>query len=633
MSILEHARKTLLRVRAQRNGHYPHSPRSGSRCEESPPKSCPVTAPTCEKSEQSEERVGALPVGLDRECQLGGYRVVVDPVDLGMVLAALDESTQVSLDLETTSLSPREGKIRLLSLATDRGLYVIDAFAIDVRPLFEALAGLPLLGHNLLFDLQFLAALGCEPGGAVHDTMLLSQLLDGTRRPKGYHRLAECAKRHLGRTLDKTEQSGDWSGSLTDAQLDYAAADVIVLGPLFDRLSELVAQSGQEKVARIEARCLPAVVWLARSGAPFDAKAWEELAGVTEREAKELAAQLDLQAPRPPVSPPGMSGWKWNSPKQVKEAFHQLDVELESTDDDALAAVAHPLAALLRQYRCTSKLASNYGMKWPGKALNDGRLYAGWKQIGAESGRMACASPNLQNLPADSRYRACFKAPEDRVLVRADFSQIELRIAAKVAKDKAMREAFCKGADLHTLTARRLLNLEEVTKEQRKLAKAANFGLLYGMGANGFRAYAKSDYGLDLSEEEATRYRRAFFDAYPGLRSWHRSIPREAIDTRTLMGRRRRQVRRFTEKLNTPVQGTGADGLKLALALLWERRHEVPGTVPVLAVHDEIVVECDAAQAEAVSAWLKKAMVDAMAPLIDPVPVEVEVQVARAWSG
>jgi DNA polymerase-1 len=145
--------------------------------------------------------------------------------------------------------------------------------------------------------------------------------------------------------------------------------------------------------------------------------------------------------------------------------------------------------------------------------------------------------------------------------------------------------------------------------------------------------YAKSNYGVNLTEKEARRYRNAFFNTYPGLVAWHRSQPEGAVETRTLTGRRRIGVTRFTEKLNTPVQGTGADGLKLALALLWERRAEVPAAFPVLAVHDEIVIEADASQAEAVAAWLQKAMLDAMTPLIEPVPVEVEVKVAPTWGG
>jgi DNA polymerase-1 len=222
------------------------------------------------------------------------------------------------------------------------------------------------------------------------------------------------------------------------------------------------------------------------------------------------------------------------------------------------------------------------------------------------------------------------------VLVKADYSQIELRIAAKVSGDKGMLDAYQRGDDLHTLTAKRVLGVEQVTKEDRQLAKALTFGLLYGMGAKRFRGYARSHYGLDLTEEEAHRYRNAFFQNYPGLVSWHRRVGRsgnQMIETRTLAGRRRRNVDRYTEKLNGPVQGAGADGLKLALALLWERRDQVPGAFPVLAVHDEIVVECDKNQAGAVTDWFKAAMKAAMSPLLTPVPVKVEVKVASTWGG
>jgi DNA polymerase-1 len=222
------------------------------------------------------------------------------------------------------------------------------------------------------------------------------------------------------------------------------------------------------------------------------------------------------------------------------------------------------------------------------------------------------------------------------VLVKADYSQIELRIAAKVAREKSMIEAYRRGEDLHTRTAMLVLGKQDVTKADRQVAKSLNFGLLYGMGAKAFRAYARTNYGVDLTEAQATLYRNKFFRGYPGLKSWHGRVGQTgdtAVETRTLGGRRRLGVDQFTMKLNTPVQGTGADGLKQALALLWERRAECPGAVPVLVVHDEIVVECDAGRADAVSAWLKTAMLDGMAALVAPVPVEVEVSVAPTWGG
>jgi DNA polymerase-1 len=331
--------------------------------------------------------------------------------------------------------------------------------------------------------------------------------------------------------------------------------------------------------------------------------------------------------------------WNWDSPKQVKEALSLLGCKVESTDDDSLAALEQPLAGLLRSYRQARKRVSTYGLSWLKHIQADGRIYPTWRQMGAAaSGRMSCSDPNMQQLPR-GEYRRCIVAPPGRVLVKGDYSQVELRIAAKVADEQRMIEAYRNGEDLHVLTAARLLGKPpgQVTEEDRQVAKSANFGLLYGMGTAGYRIYARSNYGLNLSEEEAAGYRRAFFETYPGLLAWHRSAGRSgkaAVDTRTLTDRRRLNVARFTEKLNTPVQGTGADGIKLALALLWERRDQCPGAFPVLAVHDEIVVECDQADADKVGVWLRQAMLDGMAPLIDPVPVEVKVsEPARTWGG
>ena len=175
-----------------------------------------------------------------------------------------------------------------------------------------------------------------------------------------------------------------------------------------------------------------------------------------------------------------------------------------------------------------------------------------------------------------------------------------------------------------------------MTKADRQLAKAVNFGLLFGLGAKGLRGYARSNYGLDLSEAEAQRYRRAFFAAYPGLGRWHRRAgSSSAAECRTLAGRRRLLDAQtpYTHRLNSPVQGTEADGAKLAMALLWERRADCPGAFPVLFVHDEIVIESGAGQADAAATWLRQAMLNAMAPLLDPVPVEVEVKVGQTWAG
>jgi DNA polymerase-1 len=563
------------------------------------------------------------------------FQQVRDTTRLSAVLAWLAECELVALDTETTGLDPHKDRVRLLSLSNGRDTWVLDCFAVSPRPLFPVLSSKTLIAHNALFDLGMLAQLGFLPGSVVC-TMLLSQLLHGTRKPKGFHTLAGCVERELAQTLDKDMQRSDWSRQLSQEQLRYAAADVQILTSLYESLDSKIRDAGLFEVAAIERRALPAIDWLAGAGVPFDRKSWTDLAEEAKAEADWLAGELDAAAPARPGHLSRAGAWQWDSLQQVKEALAAVGCEVESTDDEVLAKLEHPLATLLRRYRAASKRLTTYGLDWLKHAVSDGRVYAGWRQIGADSGRMSCREPNLQNMPRDPRYRRCFRAPDGRLLVKGDYSQIELRIAAKLIGDKAMLDAYKSGADLHTLTAQRVLCISEVTKQHRQLAKALNFGLLYGMGARSFREYAKSNYSLDLTERQAWNYRQSFFVAYPNLAAWHTKVRREhAAETRTLIGRRRQFGVKTpdTERLNTPVQGSGADGLKLALALLWERRAEVPGAFPVLAAHDEIVIEADVSQADAAAAWVKQAMLDAMTPMLDPVPVEVEVTIAPTWGG
>jgi DNA polymerase-1 len=270
---------------------------------------------------------------------------------------------------------------------------------------------------------------------------------------------------------------------------------------------------------------------------------------------------------------------------------------------------------------------------------------------------MSCSDPSLQQIKRDSDYRRCFVAHPGHVLVKADYSQIELRIAAKISDDRRMIDAYYEGKDLHVMTAATVLGKEpnQVTKADRQLAKAVNFGLLFGMGAPALRSYALKNYGVPLTEVQAEEYRAAFFRAYPGLESWHKRVGRLARrlfrqdptgthETRTLGGRRRvlpvakkdaagKLYPNRSEALNAPVQGTGADGLKAAIALLGDRRASCPGVVPLIFCHDEIVLEAPEADADPAAAWLKQAMLDGMAPLVKPVPVEVEVTVGRTWGG
>jgi DNA polymerase-1 len=347
---------------------------------------------------------------------------------------------------------------------------------------------------------------------------------------------------------------------------------------------------------------------------------------------------MDALVPNPNCLP-GLGTWNWNSNAgDVPEAFAAVGIALADTKEETLAGIDHPLARLLLEYREAAKRSGTYGRDWVTEHVTDGRVYATWNPCQAKTGRMSCSRPNLQQVPRAAAYRRCFGAGPGCVLVKCDFSQIELRIAATVTGDTRMLAAYRAGEDLHALTAARFLGVERtaVTKEARQMAKPVNFGAIYGLGPRSLRLKAKAEYGKDMTEAQAKGFLDAFFAEFPGVRAWHNRLKRDKATAVRTRGGRRIAVEAdqfYGAKANYVVQGTGGDGLKRALVLLWERRAECPGVEVVLAVHDEIVVECDEARQEEVAVWLRSAMRDGMAPLIDPVPVEVEVSAGRTWGG
>jgi DNA polymerase-1 len=328
------------------------------------------------------------------------------------------------------------------------------------------------------------------------------------------HSLESVARRELGISLDKEHQTAYWGGELSPAMLEYAAMDTQILLPLVEIFDAEIEGTGLLTVSEIEHRALPAIAWMANAGLPFDAEGWRKHLEGLEKEKSRLSNELDRLTPERP----GGKIWNWNSHLQIKEAFGLIGISLPNTQEETLSRFDHPLAKTLLEYKRISTVLSNYGPKLLEFVRKDGRIYAGWRQIGAETGRMACSKPALQQFPPEvKRY---VRAPDGRVLIKADYSQIELRIAAKISGDERMLEAYQKGEDLHLLTAKSLARAG-VGKEDRKLAKAVNFGLLYGQGAKGLKEYARQKYEVDITLEEARRYRQAFFETYPGLRAWH----------------------------------------------------------------------------------------------------------------
>lgn len=304
------------------------------------------------------------------------------------------------MDLETTGLSHARDRVRLLSLATPGGTFLVDLFALPdsvraLAPLFAALSAAQVVGHNLGFDLPFLMRLGFVPG-RVRDTMLASQVLHAGDRAIG-HSLKEVAQRHLGVTVEKEMQRADWSGPLNDARLEYAARDAELPPALWEKLTAELTAANLTPTLDTEMAALPVVAWAATKGVGLDRRAWEAVAGEAESRAAALRERLDELVP----NAGNLFGvTNWNSPEAVAAAFGSLGVTLGSTDDDALAALDHPAAAVLREYRAAAKLSSSYGREWLRHLAPDGRVYATWKQIGAgASGRMTRISDGWLGMP------------------------------------------------------------------------------------------------------------------------------------------------------------------------------------------------------------------------------------------
>ena len=561
------------------------------------------------------------------------FLLVSNAETLAEVLDAIVAANELALDIETTGLNPDTDRIRLITVTSrttegTESTFVIDLFLeIDVEGLLDSFQGKTLYLHNASFDLGFLRRLGFVHNGAIHDTMLMARLLHaGTDSSCS---LKDCVQRYLGIEFSKEQQRTDWSGELTADQLAYAANDTAHLYSLARRLLTELESAGLLEAYTLETGCLPQVIEMGYAGVPIDTEVWLRLNETNLEESKCIEESLNR------FTMNGEAPWNWNSPQQVKSAFEAMGMSLSKTDDDTLAKCDHPLAATLRRYRRVKKLLSAYGSDWLDRMV-EGRIHPNWKQLEARTGRMACSDPNIQQLPKD-RYRAAIAPGAGKVLIKADYSQIELRVLAEVTQDLKLLEAYQQGLDLHEQTAREVLQVEEVTAEDRQLAKALNFGLAFGMGAKSFAQYAKSGYGVDLTDAEAREHRAKFLRTYSGVKRWQdRSTSATAklsTETRTLSGRRRLVPpgEGHTERLNTPIQGTAADGLKAALGLLWQRRDQMPEARVIIACHDEIVVEAPAEQAEAAKVWLVNAMVEGMALYVKSVPVVVEATVGPSW--
>jgi DNA polymerase I-like protein with 3'-5' exonuclease and polymerase domains len=586
------------------------------------------------------------------------FQIIRDADALKKACDELKREEFLGFDTETTELDPYKGELRLVQLSNGKNTYVIDVRPFsengdsrsnaNLAPLRDLLSSeRPVkAAHNAKFDSKWVRHhLGCEIGG-IYDTYLASQLIAAGESDRR-HGLADVSQFFLGTELDKTEQVSDWSAAeLSPSQIEYAARDAAIMVSLREKLHERIANDNLNEVAQIEFDCVMPIAEMELNGFYLDESRWREQLGKVRVAQEKVADELQdmLSAGVAQATLFGRAEINLDSQSQVTDALVNLGVPVpDTTRAWQLQPLAekYPVVGKLLEYRAVQKSMTSFGENiLEFIEPKTGRIHADFRQIGAPTGRFSCSNPNLQQIPHEEAYRRCFRAADGKKLVIADYSQIELRILADFSDDKNFINAFVSGEDFHTTTASQVfgVNPEDVSPDQRSFAKRLNFGIVYGVGASRFGLMT----GLSQSEAENTM--RKYFGTFVDLRSYLYKAGEDVLKNRTARTTSGRTLRlRFDETdrqqvssarrygVNMPIQGTSADILKLALRLLHD---SIRGTSAKLVniVHDEIIVECDAAEAEATADRLEKAMCAAGERYVKKVPVKVDAKIADEWA-
>lgn len=562
----------------------------------------------------------------------------------------------MALDVEGDGLDPHMMNLILMQIGTPEKAYIFNAKLdlTSLRTILENDKVLKIL-QNGKFDYSALKVVKGVEVANMFDTMLAERILTtGLQRENS---LEDLAAKYLGVALDKDWAALNWvatakSGRVSKAQLKYAANDVLVLFPIYEKLLAALQREKLMPVAALEFSLVPVVAEMEVRGSLIDEKKWRENLQVLMNRRDEIAAQIQQELqPFFRVKQVDLFGnshdvLNLNSPAQIMEAFRKLGLDLPSTGEAILAKTNHPVARLLLQYREAEKLITAFGENLLTKVhKKTGRIHPDFMQIGADTGRFACSDPNLQQIPTDSTFRSCFVPAKGYKFVVADYSQIELRIMAELSEDPAFMKAFKNDEDLHTRTASEMYNvpLEKVDKKMRFNAKSINFGLMYGRGANSLAVQ------LGVTSEEAGKLLEKYFTTYRKVKMWLDKAGREAVRkgySTTLAGRKRwfkeadpgdplyhRLVSHIERQgKNTPIQGSSADMTKYALVGIYRALREGHyDAFPIHTVHDEIVVEVREDQAKPVRDLVEKEMIKAGERLLRKVPVKVDAKIAAAW--
>ncbi|HIF9228713.1 DNA polymerase I [Photobacterium damselae] len=597
-----------------------------------------------------------------------GYEVILDQSRFDAWLEQLKSAEAFAFDTETDSLDYMVANLVGVSFAVEEGKAAYVPVAHDyldapeqldrdwvlaqLKPLLED-PNQAKIGQNLKYDASVIARYGIEMQGIKYDTMLESYVYNSV---VGRHDMDSLALRYLEhKNISFEEIAGKGKGQLTFNQIDleqagpYAAEDADITLRLHNALYPKV--SADEKLLHvfsdIEMPLVPVLSRMERTGVLIDSMKLSA-------QSQEIAQRLDELEKR--AFEIADQEFNLSSPKQLQAIlFEKMGLPVlkktpsgtPSTNEEVLQELAldYPLPKLILEYRGLAKLKSTYTDKLP-KMVNPatGRVHTSYHQAVTATGRLSSSDPNLQNIPVRNdegrRIRQAFIAPQGYKVLAIDYSQIELRIMAHLSGDKALLDAFCHGKDIHAATAAEILGLplEQVSSEQRRRAKAINFGLIYGMSAFGL---AKQ---LDMGRGEAQEYMNTYFERYPGVLEYMettRTVASEQGYVETLFGRRlylpdiksRNGLRRKAAEraaINAPMQGTAADIIKRAMVLVdeWIGQQESGRVRLLMQVHDELVFEVQESEIESVAQEIK-ALMESAAQL--DVPLIADIGYGENW--
>ena len=619
-----------------------------------------VAAPTANEIETEDQ---ATQSSIDDQLGVATYHTILDQMDWDSLLQRLQTAQRFAFDTETTSLDYRVAEIVGFSVAFDaKNAYYVplahdyegapqqlnrDQILAQIKPILENNA-VEKIGHHLKYDAHVLENHGIHLQGWYFDTMLASYVLNSVATRHGMDDVARLYLSHLTTSYEQIAGKGVKQKTFNQIEIEtaahYAAEDAHVTYRLYEVLSAKLQKHPElvNILHNIEMPVARVLTCMEENGIQLDLEFLDQLGVDFARTMQDLENQIVE-----------LAGENFNvsSPKQVGEIlFDKLGLKggkktatgQYSTSESVLEKIEHPISSLILDYRGLSKLKSTYTDGLLKQANNDThRVHTSYHQALTATGRLSSTDPNLQNIPIRTeigrQIRKAFVAPEGRVLLAADYSQIELRLMAHFSQDDALLDAFNHGQDVHRRTAAEVLGiaLEDVTSDQRRQAKAVNFGLLYGMSEFGLIRQ------LGFTREESQNYIKQYFQRYPGIYEYMQRTRQVALEqgfVETILGRRlytpdiaarNMMVRKAAERaaINAPLQGSAADIIKMAMIEVDKMLPQAQAKM-LLQVHDELVFEVDRDAADELAPKLAEVM---QSVVEISVPLVVEVGQGNNW--